>query len=195
VIELLADAAGVREEVAAVTAAAMRGELDFGASLQQRLALLAGLPATVLDEARARVRVTAGARALIEGVHTAGGAVAAVSGGFSAVLEPLAAELGLDAWRANELEQVDGRLTGGVAGAVVDGAVKRDSLLAWAREWGVPRGATVVIGDGANDLPMMAAATLSVAFDAKPAVRASASVVLPERDLSLVLPLLGLPRP
>jgi phosphoserine phosphatase len=185
----------VRTEVAAVTDAAMRGELDFAASLRRRLAMLAGLPETVLEEVRDRVRVTAGARELIAGVHRAGGVVAAVSGGFTAVLDPLAAELGLDAWRANELELAGGRLTGGVVGAVVDGTVKRESLLAWAAERGIPRDGTVVIGDGANDLPMMRAAALSVAFDAKPAVRAAASVVLPERDLSRVLPLLGLPRP
>ena len=194
-IELVADFAGVRDEVAAVTEAAMRGELDFAASLRRRLALLAGLPAAMLDEARDRVRLTAGTRELIAGVHEAGGVVAAVSGGFTAVLDPLAAELRLDAWRANELEVAEGRLTGGVVGPVVDGAVKRESLLGWAAEWGVPAARTVAIGDGANDLPMMAAAALSVAFDAKPAVRAAASVVLPERDLSRVLPLLGLPRP
>jgi phosphoserine phosphatase len=195
VIELVADAAGLRDEVAGITAAAMRGELDFAASLGRRLELLAGLPATVLDEVRGRVRVTAGARALIDGVRAAGGATAAVSGGFTAVLDPLAAELGLHAWHANELEVVDGRLTGGVLGRVVDAAVKRESLLRWADDLGVPRARTVAIGDGANDLAMMGAAGLSIAFDAKPAVRAAASVVLPERDLSRVLPLLGLPRP
>jgi phosphoserine phosphatase len=180
--------------VTAVTEAAMRGDLDFAESLRQRLALLAGLPASVLDDVRHRVRVTRGAAELIAGVHAAGGAVAAVSGGFSAVLDPLAEELGLDAWRANELELADGRLTGGVVGGIVDGAVKRASLLAWAEERGVPPTRTVAVGDGANDLAMMRAAALSVAFDAKPVVRAGASVVLPERDLSQVLPLLGLPR-
>jgi phosphoserine phosphatase len=194
VIELVAEAAGVRAEVAAATEAAMRGELDFTTSLRRRLALLAGLPATALMGVRARIRVTTGARKLISGVHAAGGAVAAVSGGFTAVLDPLAAELGLDAWRANELELEDGRLTGRVVGPVVDGAVKRESLLAWATERGVPPSRTVAVGDGANDLAMMRAAALSVAFDAKPAVRAAASVVLPERDLSRLLPLLGLPR-
>jgi phosphoserine phosphatase len=180
--------------VAAVTEAAMRGELDFAESLRQRLALLAGLPSSVLDDVRRRVRVTRGARELIAGLHAAGGVVAAVSGGFSAVLDPLAQELGIDVWRANELELVDGRLSGAVVGRIVDGAVKHASLLAWAEELGVPRARTVAVGDGANDIPMMRAAALSVAFDAKPVVRAAASVVLPERDLSQVLPLLGLPR-
>ena len=183
----------MRDEVAAVTDAAMRGELDFAASLGRRLALLEGLPERALDDALHRVRVTRGAPELVEGVHAGGGAVAAVSGGFSGVLDPLASRLGLDAWRANELEVRDGRLTGRVVGAVVDAAAKRDALLGWAAERRVPAARCIAVGDGANDLEMMAVAGLSVAFDAKPAVRRAASVVLPDRDLSLLLPLLGLP--
>ncbi|MGN6444937.1 phosphoserine phosphatase SerB [Amnibacterium sp.] len=187
VVDLLADAAGVGDEVAAITAAAMRGELDFAGSLTRRVALLEGLPASVLSEVRARITVTDGVPELLAAVHAAGGAVGAVSGGFRQVLDPLAAELGLDRRHANELEVEDGRLTGRVLGGIVDAAAKRERLLAWAAELGATR--TVAVGDGANDLAMMGAADLSVAFDAKPAVRAAADVSLPGRSL---LPLLAL---
>jgi phosphoserine phosphatase len=185
VVDLLADAAGVGDEVAAITAAAMRGELDFAQSLARRVALLEGLPATVLDEVRDRITVTDGVPEVVAAVQAAGGAVAAVSGGFRQVLDPLAAELGLDRRHANDLEVVAGRLTGRVLGGVVDATVKRERLLAWAEELGATR--TVAVGDGANDLLMMAAADLSVAFDAKPAVRAAADVVLPGRSLRPLL--------
>ena len=188
VVDLLADAAGVGQEVAAITAAAMRGELDFTGSLTRRVALLAGLPETVLAAVRARITVTDGVPQLIAAVHAAGGAVAAVSGGFRQVLDPLAAELGLDRRHANDLEVVDGVLTGRVLGTVVDAAVKRERLLGWAAELGADR--TIAIGDGANDLLMMGAADLSVAFDAKPAVRAQADVVLPGPSMRPVLALL-----
>jgi phosphoserine phosphatase len=190
VVDLLADVAGVGAEVAAITEAAMRGELDFAASLTRRVALLEGLPTAVLDEVRDRLTVTHGVPELIAAVHGAGGRVAAVSGGFTQVLDPLAAALGLDAARANRLEIADGRLTGRVDGAIVDAAAKRAALLEWAEG-----ATTVAIGDGANDLLMMEAAALSIAFDAKPAVRARADVVLPGRDLSPVLGVLGLAHP
>lgn len=189
VVDLIADAAGVGAEVAAATASAMRGEVDFAASLARRVALLEGLPVSVLGEVRARITVTDGVPELIEAVHADGGAVAAVSGGFRQVLDPLAAELGLDRWCANDLGAAEGRLTGLVTGGVVDAPAKRAALLGWAAELG--SGPTVAIGDGANDLGMMAAATLSVAFDAKPAVRAAADVALPGRSLR---PLVGLLR-
>ncbi|HEV7623331.1 MAG TPA: phosphoserine phosphatase SerB [Amnibacterium sp.] len=192
VVDLLADAAGVGDEVAAITEAAMRGELDFAGSLTRRVALLEGLPESVLTAVRARITVTDGVPALIAAVHDAGGMVCAVSGGFDAVLTPIAEELGLDRWRANAVGIADGRLTGRVDGPVVDAAAKRDALLEWAAESGVPLSRTVAIGDGANDLLMLEAAALGVAFDAKPAVRARADVVLPGRDLTPVLALLGL---
>ncbi|WP_375390042.1 phosphoserine phosphatase SerB [uncultured Amnibacterium sp.] len=188
VVDLLADAAGVGAEVAAVTEAAMRGKLDFAASLARRVALLAGLPASVLVDVRSRITVTDGVPELIAAVHAAGGAVAAVSGGFRQVLDPLAAQLGLDRWHANDLEVAGDELTGRVLGGVVDAAVKRERLLAWAAELGADR--TIAIGDGANDLAMMAAADLSVAFDAKPAVRAAADLVLPGRSMRPLLALL-----
>jgi len=192
VIELIADRAGTRELVAEVTARAMRGELDFAASLRERVATLRGVPVDALDAVRAAVRVTRGVPELVAGVHAAGGAIAAVSGGFHEVLDPLAARLGLDRWRANRLGAADGCLTGEVDGAIVDAAAKAESLLAWADELGVPRSRTIAIGDGANDLRMMDVAALSIAFDAKPRVREEADLSLPGRDLADVLAVLGL---
>ncbi|MFT4122739.1 MAG: phosphoserine phosphatase SerB [Microbacteriaceae bacterium] len=192
VIELLADAAGSRDEVAAVTARAMNGELDFAESLRARVATLAGLPLDAVDAVRERVTVTRGAPALIAGVHAAGGLLGAVSGGFHEVLDPLAGGLGIDRWRANRLQTVDGRLSGRVDGPIVDAAAKARALRGWADAAGIPLERTVAIGDGANDLEMMGVAGLSVGFDAKAPVRQAASVLLDERDLSAVLPLLGL---
>ena len=188
VVDLLADAAGAGAEVAAITEAAMRGELDFAGSLTRRVALLAGLPASVLGEVRSRITLTDGVPELIAAVHDSGGVVGAVSGGFRQVLDPLADELGLDHRHANDLEVEGGRLTGRVLGRIVDAEVKRERLLAWAAEHTARR--TIAIGDGANDLLMMSAASLSVAFDAKPAVRAAADVCLPGRSLRPLLRLL-----
>jgi phosphoserine phosphatase len=194
-IELLADEAGTGEHVARVTERAMRGELDFAASLVERVATLRGLSDGVFDVVGPRIVVTQGVPELIAGVHGAGGAICVVSGGFHELLDPLAARLGLDAWKANRLEVADGVLTGRVDGPIIDAEAKAVALREWASEFGVPLAHTVAIGDGANDLRMMAAAALGVAFDAKPAVRAAADVVLRDRDLAAVLPLLGLPRP
>ncbi|WP_415855843.1 phosphoserine phosphatase SerB [Sinomonas sp. G460-2] len=185
VIELLAEHAGKRAEVAAVTEAAMRGELDFAQSLHARVQTLAGLPVEVIDHVRDAVLLTPGAEELVKAYHAAGHAVAVVSGGFNQILAPLAERLGLDYWRANELEIVDGVLTGRVIGDVVDRAVKEQSLRAWAAERGVELEACVAVGDGANDLDMLGAAGLGVAFHAKPAVRAvaDAAVELPYLDV------------
>jgi phosphoserine phosphatase len=192
VIELLADAAGSRDLVAAITERAMHGELDFEQSLRERVATLEGLPADVVDEVRARITVTRGVPELIAAVHEAGGRIATVSGGFHEVLDPLAEQLGLDYWRANRLEVADGRLTGRVAGDVIDAAAKASTLIEWADDCGVPLDRTVAVGDGANDLPMMAVCGLSVGFDAKPPVRDVADILIDVRDLSQLLPVLGL---
>ena len=192
VIELLADAAGSRAEVADVTERAMAGELDFAESLRVRVATLEGLPTSVFSDAASQVRVTEGVPELVRSVHEHDGLVAVVSGGFHEVLDPLAERLGLDRWRANRLEAHDGRLTGRVSGPVVDARAKAEALRGWAEEAGIALSRTLAVGDGANDLLMMEAAGLSVAFDAKPAVRDRADVVLPGRDLSQVLPLVGL---
>lgn len=191
-IELLAEAAGSHDEVRDITARAMAGELDFAASLRERVATLAGLPVSVFDDAGHRILVTPGVPEMIAGVHASGGLVGVVSGGFHELLDPVAERLGLDFWRANRLEVSAGALTGRVDGPIVDAAAKASALIEWAQESRVDRAHTLAIGDGANDLEMMRVAGLSVAFDAKPRVRAEADVSMPGRDLSQVLPLLGL---
>jgi phosphoserine phosphatase len=190
VIELLAEAAGKREEVKAITDAAMAGELDFSQSLAARVAMLAGVSETALTETLARVRVTPGARELIAAIHRAGGKVAAISGGFSQVLEPLAKDLQLDFYRANTLQITDGKLSGKTVGPVIDRSAKAASLAEWARELGIAEGRTIAVGDGANDLEMMKAAGIGVAFNAKPLVRASADLVLDGKSLEPLIAIL-----
>lgn len=192
VIELLAEEAGARAEVAEITERAMRGELDFAQSLRERVRALAGLPVSVFERVGERIRVTDGVPELVAGVQAAGGLVGVVSGGFHELLDPLGARLGLDRWRANRLAVRDGRLTGEVDGPIVDAAAKAASLREWAAAAGVPLRQTLAIGDGANDLLMMAEAGLSIAFNAKPRVRAEADLVIDRQDLAQVLPLLGL---
>ena len=192
VIELLAEVAGRREEVAAVTERAMAGELDFSESLIQRVATLEGLPESVFKDVFQRITITKGAKELIHRIHEAGGRVGAVSGGFTQVLTPLADELGLDFARANDLEVVDGKLTGKVVGQIVDKSVKAQSLLEWAERISFKQSQTVAVGDGANDLEMMSWAGLSVAFNAKPIVRASADIVIEKQDLLELADLLGI---
>jgi phosphoserine phosphatase len=184
VIELLAAYAGKREEVAAVTEAAMRGELDFAQSLHARVAVLAGLPADVVHSVRREVKLSLGAGELVAAFKAAGHVVAVVSGGFNQILEPIADELGLDYWQANELEIVDGALTGKVLGAVVDRAAKEKYLREWAAAKGIALEHTIAVGDGANDLDMLGAAGIGIAFNAKPAVRAvaDAAVNMPYLD-------------
>ena len=194
VIELLADQAGSGAAVAEITFRAMNGELDFEHSLRRRVATLKGLPASAIDTVRAKITVTRGVRELIAGVHAGGGRVAVVSGGFYEVIDPLAAELGLDGWRANRLEVDNGVLTGGLIPPIIDAAAKADALREWAADAGLPLSQTIAVGDGANDLPMMAVCGLAVGFDAKAPVRDLAHVLLDERDLSMLLPLMGLPR-
>lgn len=189
VIELLADVAGTREQVAEVTERAMRGELDFAESLTERVATLAGTPESAFADAYARVRLTPGIRELVAAVHERGGKVGVVSGGFHEVLDPIAADLGLDFWRANRLEMADGRMTGRTIGPVIDAAAKAAALREWAADSDIPLSATVAIGDGANDLDMMAVAAIGVAFNGKPLVRERADVAI-EGDLALALPLL-----
>ncbi|WP_028267315.1 phosphoserine phosphatase SerB [Arthrobacter sp. MA-N2] len=178
VIELLAAHAGKREEVTAVTEAAMRGELDFAQSLHARVAVLAGLPAAVVDAVRAEVRLSEGAAELVAAFKAAGHAVAVVSGGFNQILQPIAEKLGLDYWIANELEIVDGVLTGKVLGDVIDRAAKEKYLREWAAAEGIDLEHTIAVGDGANDLDMLGAAGIGVAFNAKPAVRAVADAAI-----------------
>ncbi|MEV4558857.1 phosphoserine phosphatase SerB [Kitasatospora sp. NPDC049285] len=194
VIELFAAHAGCEEQVAEVTAQAMRGELDFAESLRARVALLAGLDATVTEKVRAEVRLTPGARTLIRTLKRLGYQVAIVSGGFTQVTEHLVERLGLDFAAANTLEVVDGRFTGRVTGEIVDRAGKARWLARFAEQAGVPLEQTVAIGDGANDLDMLNAAGLGVAFNAKPVVREQADTAVNVPFLDTVLYLLGVTR-
>jgi phosphoserine phosphatase len=194
VIELFAAHAGCEAEVAEVTAAAMRGELDFAQSLHARVALLRGLDASVIDKVRAEVRLTPGARTLIRTLKRLGYQVGVVSGGFTQVTDALKEKLGLDFASANTLEVVDGKLTGQVTGEIVDRAGKARLLRRFAAEAGVPLMQTVAIGDGANDLDMLNTAGLGVAFNAKPVVRKAAHTAVNVPFLDAVLYLLGITR-
>jgi len=192
VIDLLADRAGCAAEVAKVTEATMRGELDFEASLRERVALLAGLNYDVLADVRHALRLTPGARTLIRTLKQLGYRCGIVSGGFTQIIDPLAAELGIDYVAANVLETADGKLTGRVSGPVIDRAGKAAALRRFADLAGVPLSQTVAVGDGANDLDMIAAAGLGVAFNAKPVVRDAADTALSLPYLDTVLYLLGI---
>ncbi|PID97106.1 MAG: phosphoserine phosphatase SerB [Actinomycetales bacterium] len=194
VIELLAAHAGYQAEVTAITEAAMRGELDFGESLTARVALLAGLEAETLDRVRAHVVLTPGARTLVRTLHRLGNTVALVSGGFAEVVTPIAADLGIDRVVANRLEIADGRLTGRIDGGIIDRAAKAKALRRFAADLGLPQSRTVAIGDGANDLDMLAAAGLGIAFNAKPLVQAGADTSVSVPYLDAVLFLLGVTR-
>ena len=194
VIDLLAERAGCAAEVAKVTESTMRGELDFAASLRERSALLAGLDAGVLDEVRASLRLTPGARTLVRTLKRLGYKCGIVSGGFTAVIQPLADELGIDYVAANTLEVADGRLTGRVLDPIVDREGKTAALRKFAQAAGVPLSQTVAVGDGANDLGMIGAAGLGVAFNAKPVVRDAADTAVNVPYLDTVLYLLGIPR-
>ncbi|HEX7460703.1 MAG TPA: phosphoserine phosphatase SerB [Dermatophilaceae bacterium] len=194
VIELLAGHAGREAEVAKVTAAAMRGELDFAESLRARVATLAGLPVSVLDEVRDAIRLTPGARTLVRTLKRLGFTVAVVSGGFIEVVGPIAAELEIDRAHANHLEVRDGFLTGGLVGEIVDRQGKAEALRRFAAEEHLPLSRTVAIGDGANDLDMLAAAGLGIAFNAKPLVREQADTSVNVPYLDAVLYLLGITR-
>jgi phosphoserine phosphatase len=194
VIDLLAARAGCAEQMAKITEATMRGELDFTASVRERVGMLAGLDAGVLDEVRDELRLAPGARTLIRTLHRLGYRCGIVSGGFTQVTEPLAAELGIDYAAANTLEVSAGKLTGRLSGPVIDRAGKADALRRFAAQAGVPVSQAVAVGDGANDLDMIAAAGLGIAFNARPVVRdaADASVSVPYLDA--VLYLLGVSR-
>jgi phosphoserine phosphatase len=194
VIDLLAVRAGCAEEVAKVTAAAMRGELDFSASLRERVALLAGLDESVLDSVRADLRLAPGAQTLIRTLKRLGYKCGLVSGGFTAVVDPLARSLGIDYVAANTLEIAGGKLTGAVLDPIIDKDGKTEALRRFAGLAGVPLSQTVAVGDGANDLGMIGAAGLGVAFNAKPIVRDAADTALNVPYLDAILYLLGISR-
>jgi phosphoserine phosphatase len=194
VIEMLAAWAGAEAEVRAVTEAAMRGELDFSESLRRRVAVLAGLPETVLDEVSSRLELTPGARTTIRTLKRLGFRCGVVSGGFTRVISGLVDELGLDFCAANELEVVDGRLTGRIVGEIVDRPGKAMALRRFADNFGIPLEQCVAVGDGANDIDMLSTAGLGVAFNAKPALREVADTALSHPYLDVVLFVLGITR-
>ncbi|MEB3365867.1 phosphoserine phosphatase SerB [Saccharopolyspora mangrovi] len=194
VIEMLARRAGCEDQVREVTERAMRGELDFGESLRQRVAVLEGLPATVLDEVAAELALTPGARTTIRTLRRLGFHTGVVSGGFTQIIDQLVDELGMDFSAANELEVVDGKLTGRVIGEIVDRPGKAKALRRFAEDFGVPSAQCVAVGDGANDIDMLTAAGLGVAFNAKPALREVADTALSYPFLDTVLFVLGVTR-
>ena len=194
VIDELAARAGRAAEVARITAAAMNGELDFAESLRARVGALAGLPVEVLDEVREALVLTPGARTLIRTLQRLGFRCGIVSGGFTQITDPLAESLGLDFAAANTLEVADGRLTGGLVGEIVDRAGKARALARFAGQYGIPLEQTVAVGDGANDLDMLNAAGLGIAFNAKPVVREQAHAALNQPHLDAVLQVLGFTR-
>lgn len=194
VIDLLADEAGVVDRVAAITERAMSGHLDFQESLRERVALLAGLPVSALDRVRERVTLTPGARTLCRTLNRLGYRIALVSGGFTDIITPIATDLGVTDVRANTLEVVDGSLTGRVIGPVIDRLGKRTALESFAHDYGIPIRRTIAIGDGANDIDMLEAAGLGIAFNAKPAARAAADTSVNVPYLDSVLFLMGITR-
>ena len=190
-IELLAAKAGVLEQVAAITASAMRGELDFEQSLRARVALLKGLPESAIAEVQMEISLTDGAQNLVETLHGEGHSVSLVSGGFIDIIEPMIKAMSIKYYKANKLEIVEGVLTGGLIGQVVDRAAKAEALREFAEASAVSIENTVAIGDGANDLDMMAAAGLSIAFNAKPIVVEAADLAINEPSLRSVIALIG----
>lgn len=194
VIEMLAAKAGCEQQVREVTEQAMRGELDFAESLRRRVEVLEGLPATVLDEVAADLELTPGARTTVRTLRRLGFHTGVVSGGFTQIIDQLVDDLGLDFSAANELEVVDGKLTGRVLGEIVDRPGKARALRRFADTFEVPRGQCVAVGDGANDIDMLSAAGLGVAFNAKPALREVADTALSHPFLDAVLFVLGVTR-
>jgi len=191
-IELLAAKAGVLEQVASITASAMRGELDFEESLRQRVALLKGLPESVIGEVQKEISLTDGARELVTTLHDRGHSVSLVSGGFLDIIEPMIKTMSIKYYKANKLEIVAGVITGGLMGPIIDRAAKGQALKEFASASGVSMENTVAIGDGANDLDMMAAAGLSIAFNAKPIVIDAADLAINEPSLRSVITLIGI---
>ena len=192
VIDLIAKHAGKLDQVSKITQSAMAGELDFAQALSARVSLLAGLDQSVIELVRKEITLTNGAKKLIEILHKQGHKVGVVSGGFLDVIEPILKDLKIDFYRANKLEIVNGKLTGKTDGEIIDRIAKYNSLLDFAKIEGVDLSQTVAIGDGANDLDMIEAAGLGIAFNAKPKVAAAAATTISTLDLSAVLLLMGI---
>jgi phosphoserine phosphatase len=191
-IELLAAKADVLDQVSLITESAMRGELDFEQSLRSRIALLKGLPESVISQVQKEITLTDGAEDLVATLHSRGHSVALVSGGFIDIIEPMIRALSIKYYNANKLEIAGGLLTGGLIGPIIDRAAKATALHEFVSASGVAIENTVAVGDGANDLDMMAAAGLSIAFNAKPIVVAAADLAITEPSLRSVIDLIGL---
>jgi phosphoserine phosphatase len=191
-IELLAAKAGVLERVSEITGSAMRGELDFEQSLRARVSLLKGLPESALTQVQQEITLTDGAEDLVNTLHAKGHSVALVSGGFIDIIDPIIRALSIKYYKANKLEILDGFLTGQLLGPIIDRAAKGAALQEFSTASAVALENTVAIGDGANDLDMMAIAGLSVAFNAKPIVVEAADCAINEPSLRTVLDLIGL---
>ena len=187
ILDELADFLGLRPQVSAITRRAMNGEIDFAAALEARVALLAGVEDCVLKKAAARIRLTPGAAQLVATMRATGATTALVSGGFTIFAQPVAAKLGFDHVVANRLDRSAGRITGTVRAPIVTGETKRETLLALAARQGISLAQTVAVGDGANDLPMLAAAGLGVAFHAKPLVASTTRWRVDHADLTSLL--------
>ncbi len=192
VIDLIARAAGVGEQVAQITERAMRGEIDFKQSLSERVKLLKDLPVETLEKVREEIDLSQGAERMVKVLQALGHKVAIVSGGFEDVIGPLLKKVGVDFYRANTLETYEGKLTGVTQGPVIDRKAKADALKEFAAQCGVPLAQTVAVGDGANDLDMMALSGLSIAFNAKPLVQAAAKAAITDGNLENVLFLMGI---
>ena len=194
-IDELADYAGIKAEIAEVTEAAMRGELDFEAALRSRVALLKGLPERAIDDCLAeRVKIMPGARALVQTIRANGGYAVLISGGFTRFAEPVGAQIGFDRVIANRLGIAGGALDGTVASPIIGAQSKRDALAAAMAERGLARSQTLAVGDGANDIPMIEASGLGVAYHAKPKTRAASSAAIVHGDLSAILYAMGYAR-
>lgn len=189
-IDILGEKAGVGERVAGITECAMRGELDFEAALRERVGLLEGLPEIIFDEVLAEIHFTPGAKDLVDELHARGFKVGLVSGGFHETVDVLASQLGIDYVKANRLEIQDGVLTGRVVGDIVTKTVKKTMLEEWASQNNLTMTQTIAMGDGANDLPMIHAAGIGIAFCAKPIVREEAPYQINEKDLYQVIGIL-----
>ena len=194
VIDLLANKVGVGEQVAQITERAMKGELDFKQSLQERVGLLGGSSDKILGEVAKEITLSPGARTLVRTLHRLGHKVGVVSGGFLDVIEPILNELNIDFYRANKLEAVNGVLTGKLLGEIIDRDAKASALRQFATDEGVALSQTIAIGDGANDLGMLEVAGLGIAFNAKPAVREAADSTINSPYLDAVLYLMGITR-
>lgn len=191
-IDEIAKVAGVGDQVSAVTEAAMRGELDFAGSLTNRVALLKGLDVAVLESVYERIELMPGAEELLAVLKANGIKTAILSGGFVYFASRFAERLGIDVYHCNDLEVIDGKLTGQTAGPIVDAQAKADHLIDLAKQWGVPMEQTASVGDGANDLKAMSAAKLGIAFCAKPTVQQQADIAVNDKNLAELIPLLGL---